>query len=155
MLATVSKATKVDKKAIMRFYKAQHYTASYIGQDHGYIVKCGEDIIASAIISAGQEKGSYWLLHGLVTDMAHRGNGIASLILQAIFSEKNPLSQAKFTKIICFAEPKLQPLYLSNHFITYNTENEIAQLPHEFKQRFKRYREKHKSLTCFLYCATN
>jgi len=151
---TVIKAVKTDKKDILRFYKNQQYAASFIGHDQCYIVKMDQCIIASVIISAGQEPGSFWLLHGLVTNKAQRGKNIASLMLHAIISDKNERKQARYKNIICFADEALQTFYLSNHFIHYNTRDDIAQLPIEFKQRLIRYREKQKNLHCFR-CSVN
>lgn len=150
----VIKAAKTDKKDILRFYKNQQYAASFIGHDQCYIVKMDHLIIASVIISAGQEPGNFWLLHGLVTDKAERGKNIASLILHAIISNKNERKQAKYKNIICFADEALQAFYVSNHFVHYNTRDDIAQLPIEFKQRLIRYREKQKNLHCFR-CSVN
>ncbi|MBA6222658.1 MULTISPECIES: GNAT family N-acetyltransferase [unclassified Colwellia] len=151
---TVIKAVKTDKKDILRFYKNQQYAASFIGHDQCYIVKMDKLIIASVIISAGQEPGSFWLLHGLVTDKAQRGKNIASLMLHAIISDKNERKKARYKNIICFADEALQTFYLSNHFIHYNTRDDIAQLPIEFKQRLIRYRERQKNLHCFR-CSVN
>jgi GNAT superfamily N-acetyltransferase len=164
---TVIKAIKADKKDIMRFYKAQHYAASYIGQDQCYFIKVDEKIIACAIVSAGQGNGEFWLLHALVTDQQHRGKGIASLLLNSIKAEKKPVDIAMlanntvikseiillaYAKVICFADQKLQRLYVSNQFIVYNSTTDISQLPNEFQQRLSRYREKQKRLCCYIFC---
>lgn len=149
------KAAKTDKKDIMRFYKTQRYAASFIGQDQCYLVKHNSLIIASAIVSAGQEAGEFWLLHGLVTNKALRGKNIASLILQKIISVKNEQAQARYEKIICFADKSLQQFYQINHFVSFNTSNNIAQLPVEFRQRFVRYQEKNQDLYCFIYSENN
>ena len=149
------KAAKTDKKDIMRFYKTQRYAASYIGQDQCYIVKHNSLIIASAIVSAGQESGEFWLLHGLVTSKAMRGKNIASLVLNKIVSVKNEQAQARYAKIVCFADKSLQPFYQANHFVSYNTSNNIAQLPVEFRQRFVRYQENNQDLYCFIYHESN
>ena len=154
-LYTVVKSTKLDKKDIMRFYKTQRYSASYIGQDQCYLVKCDNFIIASAIVSAGQGNGDFWLLHGLVVDIQQRGKSIASLILQTIIAEVKESKQVKFAQIICFADHALRPLYQSNQFISYNTSKNLAQLPLEFKQRLLGYREKQQSLHCFIYRANS
>lgn len=146
----VIKATKVEKKSIMRFYNTEHYPASYIGQDHCYIVKAGNVIIASAIVSAGQESSNFWLLHALVTSKAHRRRNIASFILQTIVSEKNSQAKFRYEKLICFADIALQEFYLTNHFINYNIRNDIAKLPEEFRQRLTRYRVKQRDLQCFI-----
>lgn len=151
---TVIKAIKTDKKDILRFYKNQQYAASFIGHDQCYIVKIDQCIIASVIISAGQDPGDFWLLHGLVTDKAQRGKNIASLILHALISEKNEQKKARYKNIICFADKALKAFYSSNHFILYNACDDIAQLPEEFKQRLIRYREKQKYLHCFR-CSVN
>lgn len=153
----IVKATKVDKKDIKRFYRNQRYGARYIGQDQCYLVKINNIIVACAIISSGQENGHFWLLHGLVTDKAHRHKGIAGLLLRTIMSEReatqNKISLAAYPKIICFADNALSSFYLKNYFIRYNHCHEIALLPFEFKQRLTRYREKQTNLHCFLYSA--
>ena len=167
-LYAVEKAARTDKKDIMRFYKTQRYAASYIGQDQCYFIKVNNEIIACVMVSAGQESGEFWLLHALVTDKAYRSKGFASLLLRAIMAEtktelqqanpvntvdKNESSLPTYSKIICFADKVLQPLYLSNKFINYNAVEDIAQLPNEFQQRLSRYREKHSNLCCYLYNA--
>jgi N-acetylglutamate synthase-like GNAT family acetyltransferase len=149
----VVKATKSDKKDIMRFYKTQHYSASYIGQDQCYLVKRDHCIIACAIVSAGQESGDVWLLHGLVTDKDQRGKNIASLIVKTIINDENELKKVRYGKIICFADSALQAFYKKNHFINHNTSDKLALLPEEFSRRLTRYREKQQSLHCFLYNA--
>jgi hypothetical protein len=151
----VVKTVKADKKDIFRFYKSQQYRANLIGQDQCYIVKIDQLIIASPIVSAGQEEGKLWLLHGLVVDKAQRGKNIASLIIQAIISDENKKKNVKYNNIICFADKVLKAFYLSNHFMSYNTDDDLAQLPIEFKQRLIRYRKKQKDLQCFLYCAND
>ena len=145
----VVEALKSDKKDIMRFYKSQQYSASFIGHDHCYIVKFDNKIVASVILSAGQACGDYWLLHGLVIDKVMRGKKIASVILQAIINSEHLGS--KFKKIICFADVALQGLYNKNLFVTYNSNDEIETLPQELKQRLKRYQSKQPNLHCYLY----
>lgn len=149
----VVKATKADKKNIMRFYKNQRYSASYIGKDQCYIVKVNSIIIACAIISAGQENDDFWLLHGLVIDKVQRGKSIASLILQTITADKDEFTHLRYEQIICFADIGFQAFYQSNNFISYNINEDTAPLPTEFKQRLNRYREKQKNLHCFIYTA--
>ncbi|MFT5814597.1 MAG: N-acetylglutamate synthase-like GNAT family acetyltransferase [Psychroserpens sp.] len=146
----VVKATKVDKKNIIRFYKNQQYSASYIGKDQCYIVKVNNIIIACAIISGGKKNDGFWLLHGLVIDKVQRGKSIASLILQTIITDKDEFTYLRYEQIICFADIGFQAFYQSNNFISYNTSENTAQLPTEFKQRFNRYREKQKNLHCFI-----
>ena len=148
---TVVKATKADKKDILRSYKNQRYSASYIGQDHCYIVKINNHIIASAIVSGGQISDNFWLLHALVTDRAEQGKSIASLILQTIINDENENTKVRYEKIICFVDSELQQFYIKNHFSKYNTKGEISNLPVEFKQRLTRYREKQHNLHCYLY----
>ena len=145
----ITKAIKSDKKDIFRFYKAQGYSASFIGQDQCYLVKKNNLIIAAAIISAGKTKTDFYLLHALVTDENYRGNKIASAIIKTIGNETNELKQTIYRKIICFADNSLQRFYRSNHFINYGEEN-IKQLPAEFQHRLCRYRIKQKTLQCFI-----
>lgn len=153
----VTKAKKANKKDILRFYKAQRYAAGFIGQDHTYFIKYNTEIIASVIISAGQEDGLFWLLHGLVIDTAHRDVGVASLLLRTIiaeqvFTKEKPV--ARYEKIICFADQALQGLYLSNKFVSHNTTKDVAQLPDEFRHRFLCYRKNQNNLCCYLYNAS-
>lgn len=148
---TLSKALKTDKKDILRFYKAQHYPASYIGQDHGYIVKVDGPIIASAIISAGQQTAGFWLLHGLVINKAQRGSKIGSLVLQAIVAEKSTDKSQSYEKIVCFADKALHRFYEKNNFRVYNTVAEIDKLPGEFKKRLISYQKKQPNLCCYFY----
>lgn len=150
---TIIKAEKYEKRTIMHFYKSQQYNASYIGQDHCYIVKSADSIIASAIISAGQENDNHWLLHALVTEKGHRNKRIASDILQVIFSEKNSDLQLSYPNIICFADKSLENFYLANKFNHYSSTEDIAQLPDEFRQRLLSYQEKKQNLQCFIYQA--
>ncbi len=149
----IVKAEKSDKKDIKRFYKNQNYSASYIGQDKCYIVKIDNTIIAVAIISLGQEHGNYWLLHGLVTEKQHRGNKVASAIIDTIISEKNQNIEAQYNKIVSFADTELHAFYRANGFISFNSNKAINDLPLEFKQRLARYRENRPNLHCFLYSA--
>lgn len=152
----VIKAKKSDKKDIQRFYRAQGYSASFIGYDHTYFIKHNSKIIACAIISAGQGNGLFWLLHGLVINSEFRGKGIASILLRTItmgqvFNEEN--KQVCYDNIICFADQALATLYLSNNFVSHNSATNIAQLPDEFRHRFIRYRENQKTLCCYLNSA--
>lgn len=151
----VSAATKFDKKDIQRFYKAQHHSARFIGNDLCYLVKIEQKIIASAIVSAGQENSDTWLLHGLVTDNNFRNLGIASLILKSIMAVKNEDNLINFTKIICFADQLLQSFYCSNHFQIIPKIDETDDIPAEFIMRFKRYRKTKKNLQCFIYRRTH
>ncbi|ASP47383.1 GNAT family N-acetyltransferase [Cognaticolwellia beringensis] len=148
---TVEKATKADKKELLRFYKTQRYSARFIGQDHCYIVKINNHIIASAMISGGQVSDNFWLLHALVTVKAEQGKSIASLILQTIINDEHENENARYENIICFIDSELQQFYIKNNFSKYNTKDEIASLPVEFKQRLIRYREKQHNLHCYLY----
>jgi len=151
----VIKAKKTDKKDIMRFYKSQRYTASYIGHDQCYIVRHDNFIIASAIVSSGKAVGDIWLLHGLVINETLRGNNIASLILQKIVSRKNEQAHVMYEEIICFADISLQFFYQKNNFISFDTNNDLAKLPFELQQRFMSYRAKNKKLCCFIYHERN
>lgn len=160
----VYKAEKTDKKDIMRFYKSQRYSARYIGQDQGYFIKINDNIIACVIVSGGRECSQFWLLHALVIRPTYRKKGIASLLLRTILTENSSsairaIEQSKakvasYANIICFAAPNLQALYVSNQFVHYNSPDDIAQLPNEFRSRFTRYQEKHPSLCCYCYSAS-
>ncbi|MEH6597573.1 MAG: GNAT family N-acetyltransferase [Colwellia polaris] len=150
---TVVKAIKSDKKDVLRFYKSQQYSARFIGQDHCYIIKVDNKIIASALISAGQENSNSWLLHALVIDKSMRGNKLASFLIRAIIN--NRFHNQALVKVICFADEKLQQLYIKNNFIKYNETKQIATLPDEFQQRLKRYQMKNKNLCCYFFSNDN
>lgn len=145
----VVKASKADKKDILRFYKAQYYSAAFIGYDQTYLIKINNNIIASAIVSAGKEPSEYWLLHALVTDKNFQGKGFASKILQLILTEKNQDNTNKYKKLICYAEDELASFYLANQFQIFNSESDIATLPEEFRQRLESYQKKQPTLSCF------
>lgn len=159
----IVKATKVDKKDILRFYKSQRYVARYIGQDQCYFIKMNDTIIACAMISAGQENGQFWLLHALVIDKQYRGNGLARKLIQTLISQREKSNRstslmlegelATYPNIICFADTQLKPFYISNGFTLHNTNEDIQKLPNEFRQRLIRYQEKQDSLCCFLHCS--
>lgn len=152
-IANYVKASKVDKKDILRFYKAQHYPAAFIGHDQAYLLKTNNNIIASAIVSAGKALSDYWLLHALVTDKTCRGKGYASKLLQIILTEKTQENTIRYNKLICFAEDNLASFYLANQFKTFNADTDIATLPKEFQQRLKSYQKKQPTLSCF--CSFN
>lgn len=150
---TIVKALKSDKKDILRFYKLQQYSARFIGQDHCYIIKDDNKVIASVLISAGQQGSKFWLLHALVVEKPMHGNKLASLLIQAVI--KHNFHNEGLSKIICFADVKLQQLYLKNNFIKYNEIHQIAKLPDEFQQRLARYQTKNKNLACYFFSNEN
>ncbi|AAZ25550.1 MULTISPECIES: GNAT family N-acetyltransferase [Colwellia] len=120
---------KTDKKAILRFYKDNHYSARFIGFDNCYLIKMGDNIIASVIISQGnksqqidtatevtstdifqdlsQDKPQY-LLHALLVSPDYQKQGYAVQLLKHTITHHQPL--------ICFAHTSLSKLYLENGF---------------------------------------
>lgn len=121
---------KADKKAILRFYKDNHYSARFIGFDDCYLIKVDNNIIASVIISQGnksqqidttsevtsidttqdliQDKPQY-LLHALLVAPDYQKQGYAVQLLKYAIMHHQPL--------ICFAHASLNRLYLKNGFI--------------------------------------
>ncbi|WP_448550041.1 GNAT family N-acetyltransferase [Thalassotalea fusca] len=109
MQVVIIKADKEDKKAIKRFYKHQHYSASFMGLDTAYIAKQQEEIVGAVIVSRIVEDNQQPLLHGLVVDRQYQRLGIAQLLLNQC--------QANFNEIRCFASPRLAEFYHKVKFV--------------------------------------
>lgn len=131
-----------NKKQIKRFYKSQHYAASFIGFDKSYQVLDDEKIIASAIISYQVEENQQALLHALVVDKAYQHMGIATQLISYICK--------LHSNIVCFCSPELTKLYQQCNF---NLCSE-ANLCEINKFRFSLYKNQ-KSLISLRYFSRN
>lgn len=148
MLKTVLIAEKSDKKDILRFYKSQHYSAKFIGQDNSYFIKENNNIFACLILSNGKNNNEMALLHALVVDKAYHRQGYASLLLKnAVTSYREKYN---YMPVVCFADSVLTPFYLMNGFSLFDFEKLSGELPLEFKQRFLSYKKKQHTLCCFI-----
>ncbi len=134
-------ADKSEKKAILRFYKAQHYSARFIGLDSCYVIKKDQHIIASVIISKIQPSNKQNLLHALVVAQAYRGQGLASHLLQYITQQS--------ANLVCFAKAELAPLYSKHGFTALAANQANSVLSSELFKRYQKYQTKQPTLTIF------
>ena len=141
MTLLISVACKDDKKSIKRFYKKNHYSASFMGGDTCFVASENNDIVGAVIVSTLENNSSHPFLHALVIDKPIRGCGIASKLL--IFAQQN------FKTLTCFSDQSLQNLYVKNKFIM---ENKNA-LPRSLAERFCKYQNKTPNLRVFIYRA--
>ncbi|SEL02616.1 Acetyltransferase (GNAT) family protein [Colwellia chukchiensis] len=149
---SVTKASKIDKKDILRFYKGQNYRARFIGQDDCYFIKHNNKIIACSMISAGKEKQQFWLLHALVTDIGFRNCGLARTLLHTI---QSPTIRPNYPYIVCFADNQLHKFYLANNFRYCDPLTDIPRLPVPLQAKYYSYCKQQPQLNCYLYSATN
>lgn len=156
---SVKIATKSDKKALKRFYKNQHYSASFIGFDSAYIILDNEQIIASAIVSYSTSDNNQALLHALVVAKPYQKQGIATELINIIKQQHCHNHSNKHSSIVCFTKPELAIFYQALSFkkltqeqapnspIISDENNLITDV--NFK-RFNAYRKKNPALTvCF------
>jgi GNAT superfamily N-acetyltransferase len=102
-------ANKGDKKAIQRFYKQQHYSASFMGFDNTYVIKKADVIIAAVIVSQIVANHSHYFLHGLVVDKLYQGNGLGKKLVNHVKNHHHPLC--------CFTDNTLLAWYEQLNFI--------------------------------------
>ena len=133
----IEKAQKSDKKAVMRFYKQQRYSARLMGFDHTYIIRDGDYIIAAAIASYLTAENNTGFLHGLVVDKNRQKAGLGKKLLEHCSFLHQPL--------ICFADQSLSAFYLSASFkpIVSSQLNDLLQ------QRYHVYKKHHTNLIIF------
>lgn len=148
-LSKVIKATKDNKKDILRFYKSEHYAARFIGHDQSYFIKEHDTIIANVIFSGGIEANNSVLLHGLVVAQAYRSQGIASLLLKESIIQM--LANSHIDTIVCFAELSLKPFYFARQFAEFDITHSEEFARHSFLTRFLSYKKKHHDLCCFTF----
>ena len=104
----VIEAGKTDKKDIKRFYKQQHYNASFIGQDRTFLIKDNHLIVAAVIVSLISTDNHQALLHGLLVNKTYRKQNLATTLLN--FTSK------QYDALICFAEPAQEKFYIKRGF---------------------------------------
>ncbi|MBB6542495.1 GNAT family N-acetyltransferase [Thalassotalea piscium] len=139
MTTTVVKASNNDKKAILRFYKQQHYSAGFLGFDHTYYIQKNAQIIASVILSKIVESNPQMLLHALVVDKQYSRQKLATTLLQHCISQHPAL--------VCFSTDALALLYFKNSF-SLIPETQISQV---LQQRYRIYHQKNNKLRCFIH----
>ncbi len=127
-------ADRSDKKCVKRFYKANNYSANFMGNDHCYLIKVENKIIATVIISNIDDIN---FLHGLVVTKEYQHKGLASQLLAH--------SSSKHSMIYCFADLSLNSLYTANSYEQIDT----SQLSEALLTRFNNYQNKNSQLTAF------
>lgn len=138
----IIKANKSDKKSILRFYKAQQYSARFLGLDHCYIIKNNEKIIASVIVSYIDKSNPMGFLHALVVDKTFQHQGLASQLIK--YTEK------QHPTMVCFANESLTPLYLKSLFTKLPQAQYRKTLAEHLFVRFNRYQIKQPQLKVFI-----
>lgn len=134
---------KSNKKALLRFYKTEHYSARLIGRDKWYFISDKDLIIAAVIVSQiGQAKTQYFL-HGLVTSAAHKNQGLASQLIAHV--------QLLNQNIVCFADNSMSAFYLTKRFIKIPKQTINTVLVKELSLRFSRYKIRKPELHVFIY----
>ncbi len=139
----IVKANKSDKKDIQRFYKAQHYPASFIGLDNCYLIKEDNNIVASVIISEIKGNNKQYFLHALVVNKAQQSQGLASQLIQHTKHLHQPL--------VCFAEKTLADFYFKQGMKAIEESPLNTCLNEQLLLRFNRYKQKQTSLTAFIF----
>ena len=139
----IVQATKTDKKAVLRFYKSQRYSARFLGGDHCYLIKKQDVIIASVIVSTIQSNNRQCFLHALVVEKAFQHQGLASLLIQHC--------QTMHCPIVCFCLPQLSVLYTHYDFKLLSSKAINSLLCADLLQRFKRYQAKQSELVALIY----
>ena len=138
---------KSNKKALLRFYKAEHYSASFIGHDKWYFISEQNLIIAAVIVSQIRQAKIQYFLHGLVTSKAHQNRGLASQLIAHV--------QLLNRNIVCFADNSMSPFYLTKQFIKIPQQAINVSLVEELSRRFTRYASRKPDLCVFTYQGNN
>lgn len=139
----ITQATKPDKKAVLRFYKSQQYSARFIGFDRCYIMRQDDTIFASVIVSAAEPSSEQYLLHALVSDKHYRGRGLASSLIKHCLSQN--------TQLVCFCQPSLTTLYTQHGFKQLSENDVELKLNTHLQMRFSQYRNKYSALEALIY----
>lgn len=134
----LNKSTRKDKKSIKKFYKGEHYSASFMGYDHCYTATYNNEIIGSVILSYVNKINEYALLHALYISPLYRNNGYANKLINYACNEHN--------NILCFADKSLDGFYKKNGF----TEAKPIDIPFYWQQRFNHYSIKNTNLTIYI-----
>jgi GNAT superfamily N-acetyltransferase len=138
----INTAAKSDKKDLLRFYKAQHYSASFIGYDQCYFIKINNTIMAAVMVSKIAEHHQHYFLHALVVDNKFQHQGIASLLLKHVNERHQPL--------LCFANAPLEAFYTKNDFVKLLPSAYETMLPQHLFLRFNGYKKKQSQLQVFI-----
>lgn len=141
MLSTyleVKKCSKAEKKEILRFYKNNHYPASFMGYDQVYTLLLKNKTIGYGIISYITTNNERGLLHSLLIVAEQRNKGYAKLLIKTMLDEHK--------NIICFADEKLKPFYVKLGF----KEAIVLDIPEFLMSKYKSYKTKNKNLNAFI-----
>jgi len=145
MKPQITLAHKTNKKAILRFYKNNHYSASFLGFDSCYVIKDEQSIIASVIISKikeSQENSQLSFLHALVVKAQYQHIGLASQLLSHVQNLHSPF--------VCFANDELSALYTKNQMTKLADDEVVEKVPEHLVLRFQSYQIKQPQLKVFL-----
>ncbi|WP_448564019.1 GNAT family N-acetyltransferase [Thalassotalea ganghwensis] len=137
----IEAALKSDKKALMRFYKQQHYSANLMGLDSVYLIKVHQVIIAAVIVSYLHKDNQIGFLHGLVVDNNYHRQGLAQQLLRKCTDSHHQL--------VCFVKPELAHFYQQNEFKL----GQLTDLSLDLAQRYSAYQNKWPELNIFIYSA--
>jgi len=143
-------ADKAHKKAIKQFYKQQHYSASFMGDDFCVLALSQEKVIAAALCSGIIVNANQYFLHGVVVDRHYQHRGIASKLINQCWQHLINLTQRKQANasLVCFAESDLLPLYQANDFKVVCVDS----IDNHLKSRYLAYNKKHKQLKILHRC---
>lgn len=146
MLA-ISKAKKSEKKAILRFYKLNHYSARFLGHDTTYLAKVQDEIVASVILSNIVHNANQVFLHGLFTAPNYRNQGYSTQLLKSVCNE-HPV-------IVCFAQPALSGFYQTLGFTPIPATLRTKFLNAHLLLRFNSYVRSQPKLQVFIFEQNN
>lgn len=142
-MISIKLADKSDKKNIIRFYKAQRYSASFIGYDKTYLAinELDNSVVGIVIVSFSNNINQQGLLHGLFVKAEYRHQAIARKLLHTALKSHN--------QIICFAATELSSFYQKMGFNpTTIHEAFIAEVN---LTRFNAYQKNMPSLAIFIH----
>ena len=138
----ITLANKTNRKKIRQFYKCQRYSVRFMGLDNCYYIEKNNLIIASVIISKINKTNNQHFLHALAVDVNYQGQGIATLLLQHVQKNHQPL--------VCFAAQELSYLYLQSNMKEIQSNYLEAQLNDILFSRFIQYKRNKKFLKAFI-----
>lgn len=126
----------------MRFYKSQRYSARFLGGDSCYLIKKGNEVIASVIVSTVEPMSEQCLLHALVVDVKYRHQGLANLLVKCCLQ--------RHADLVCFCQPKLTQLYIMLGFTLLSKQDIDTKLCGHLLARFRRYQIKQPALEALI-----
>lgn len=151
-MLTIALASKSDKKDILRFYKANNYSARFIGFDKCYLIKKNQVIIASVIVSkarldqqesAERNSKSQYFLDALVVAPTYQKQGLATQLVKH--------SLTLHSSLVCFSDASLAPLYLKQGFKALSDSLVKNNLTIELFKRFQQYSKHQSGLKVFFH----